>query len=99
VKPGSVVYFRRCRPNSSRKSEEHTFKGNGVGLLLGDIPSFAPDVNGFALLKAMGTLGFISFDDVKAFLGDSAMSVCIKQFEEKYWEEELGAKNGETENV
>jgi len=86
MKNGDVVYFKKAKHSSKIKDKtEITFKGMGFGVLLGHVPPFQKDPPASHLLKLMGTIGFLTFDDVAEFLGDEMGSKCVKAFEDKYY--------------
>lgn len=39
----------------------------------------------------MGTVGFVSFDDIGEFFGTEIGAECVKKFEDKYWKAEQAA--------
>jgi hypothetical protein len=85
MKNGDVVFFKEAREGSGRKARTMKFKGHAFGVLLGHVPPFAKDPPPEHLLRLMGTIGFVSFDDVAAFLGDENAQKCVTMFEDKYY--------------
>lgn len=86
VKQGDVVFFRKVKKSSKPKSPEIGFKGNGFGVFLGHVPLFAPDPPGFLIFRMLGQTGFISFDDVKEFIGDEEkFQAIVDKYTDKYW--------------
>lgn len=85
IKPGDIVFFRKAKRSSHRKSPEISFNGYGFAVMLGHVSLFQPDPPADHLLRLIGTIGFLSFDDVKNFLGDEAAASCVKKFEDKYY--------------
>lgn len=86
VKVGDVVYFKKMTREPQRRSPEMAFKGgHGFGVMLGIVPPGMPAPKESDLMMLMGQTGFISFDDVAAFLGEEVGKECIKKFEEKYY--------------
>lgn len=85
LKPGDVVFFKRAKRKSDRKEKEIAFQGHGFGVLLGYLPPFQKDPDPAMLIRLMGSIGFMSFDDVANFLGDEFGAKCVKMFEEKYY--------------
>lgn len=85
MKPGDAVFFEIAKPSSSRKAPKIKFQGHGFGILLGHVPPFQKDPPPEHLLRLMGTIGFMSFDDVANFLGDEMAAKCVKAFEDKYY--------------
>lgn len=84
-KNGDFVFFKKARRSSNPRQPEGAFKGHGFGILLGHVPPFAPDPPGEHLLRLMGSVGFLSFDDVGEFFGREMGVECVKKFEEKYY--------------
>lgn len=85
MKNGDVVFFKEARDGSGRKARTMKFKGHAFGVLLGHVPPFAKDPPPEHLLRLMGTIGFVSFDDVANFLGDEQAQKCVTMFEDKYY--------------
>lgn len=86
MKPGKVVYFRSAKLNTHRKTGDWAFKqGHGFGLLLGTVPLFGKEPSPVELLRLVGTIGFLSFDDVAEFVGEEQAEICVKKFEDKYY--------------
>lgn len=83
--PGDIVYFKKARKSTKRSALEGTFKGNAVGVLLGEIPPFGQDVRVEHVLPLLGRLGFLTFDDVGEFLGAEAGTEVLKKYEAKYY--------------
>lgn len=88
---GDVVFFKTAKKGSHRKAAEVSFKGMGFGVLLGHVPPFQKDPPAEHLLRLMGTIGFLTFDDVAAFLGDEAAGKCVAAFHDKYYSEAAAA--------
>lgn len=84
MKNGDVVFFKRAKASANRKAPEAQFKGMGFGILLGHVPPFAQSPPGAYVIGQLGSIGYLSFDDVIEFLGDEAGAACVKKFEEKY---------------
>ena len=96
IKPGDVVFFKAATTSAeSGKARGVAFKGHGFGLMLGLLPPLAKDPPAIDLLRLMGTIGFISFDDIKDFLGKELMEDAVKQFEDRYYGVEAGPQNDE----
>lgn len=91
---GDLVFFKKAKRTTSLESPVVEFKGYGFGLMLGHVPAFEPEPPAAHLLRMMGTLGFISFDDLGEFLGPSISAAIIKQFEDKYYGKHLVAPSG-----
>lgn len=85
MKNGDVVFFKKAKRGSGRKMPEVQFKGYGFGVMLGHVPPFAKDPPPEHLLRLMGTIGFISFDDLAEILGDEAAQKAVLAFEDKYY--------------
>lgn len=82
---GDAVFFKKVKKASNRKAPEIGFKGHGFGILLGHVPPFQKDPTSDQLLRHMGAIGFLSFDDVADLLGDDVGAKCLAAFEEKYY--------------
>ena len=89
---GDVVYFKLAQDSSHRKSKKITFKGMGYGVFLGHVPPFQKDPPPAHLIRQMGQIGFVTFDDVAQILGDEQAALVVKKFEEKYYGEEAQAE-------
>lgn len=85
MKNGDVVFFKRAKPQSRGKAQEVHFKGHAFGVLLGHVPPFQKDPPPEHLLRLMGTIGFLSFDDVGEFFGPEIGADAVKKFEDKYY--------------
>lgn len=85
IRNGDCVFFKTAKKSSKRKAAEIKFKGHGFGIFLGHVPEFQKDPPAEHLFRLMGTVGFLTFDNVGEFLGPAMAEVCIKKFEEKYW--------------
>ncbi len=85
LSPGDIAFFKRAKKTSHRKSPEIMFKGHAFGIILGIVPPFQKDPVESDLMRMIGTVGFLSFDDVAEFLGDVAGAECVKKFEDKYY--------------
>lgn len=81
---GDVVFFKKAKASSARKSPEVMFKGHGFGILLGHVPPFAQNPPAGYVIGQLGSIGYLSFDDVIEFLGDEAGATCVQKFEAKY---------------
>jgi len=84
MKPGMIVFFKEGKVSSHPKAHKFSFKGHGIALLLGHVHNFQkdPDLNIIKIL--LGRLGYLSFDDVKDFLGKEKQKICVDLFEQKY---------------
>ena len=85
---GDVVFFKKAKKATKRNAMEVTFKGHAFGVMLGHVPPFAKDPTPDQLLRQMGAIGFMTFDDVAEFLGDDAGAKCVKMYEDKYYGKE-----------
>lgn len=85
MKNGDVVFFQAAKTEPTRKAATISFKGHAFGVLLGHVPPFAKAPPAEHMLRLMGTVGFISFDDVGAFFGDEIGAQAVTKFEEKYY--------------
>lgn len=85
MKNGDVVFFKRAKASSARKTPEVQFQGHGFAVLLGHVPPFQKDPPPEHLLRLLGTIGFMSFDDVGEFFGPEIGAEAVKKFEDKYY--------------
>lgn len=85
INSGDVVYFKKAKRFTKRGAPEATFKGHGFGVFLGHLPPLKKDVLAIDLMKLMGSIGFLTFDDVGEFLGEEVAADVIKKFEDKYF--------------
>ena len=82
--------------DTHRKTGDWVFKGaHGFGILLGTVPMFGKEPSPVDLLKLMGTVGFLSFDNVAEFLGDEQAEICVKKFEDKFYGKVVETKPGD----
>lgn len=85
LKSGDIVFFKKCTRSAKRRSPEIGFKGgNGFAIMLGIVPPFQKEPVESQVLALMGSVGFLSFDDVVNFLGEELGKECCQKFEEKY---------------
>lgn len=85
-KAGDVVFFSKCRRTLVReKSVEVGFKGSGYGVMLGIVPAGAPEPPQVILRRQMGEIGYVTFDDVIAFLGEVSGAEVVEKFKDKYY--------------
>lgn len=85
MKNGQVVYFKQVKLSTARKAPEFGFQGHGFGVFLGHVPPFQKEPPAEHLLRAMGAIGFVTFDDVAELLGSEQGQLCVKGFEKKYY--------------
>lgn len=85
MKPGDLVFFKRARETGQRKSPEYEFKGYGFGIMLGALHPFQKDPPAAHILRMLGTVGFVSFDDVGELLGAEAGTKLVSLYEDKYY--------------
>jgi hypothetical protein len=86
MKPGEIVFFRKAKSKPMTVCPAVEFKGHGYGIFLGHVPYAQPEPPPVVYITQLGSIGFISFDDVNEFLGDEAAVKCVQKFEEKYYE-------------
>lgn len=89
INQGDIVFFRKAKKSGKVKTPEATFKGHGFGIFLGHAPLFAPDPPAFLILRMLGQVGFVSFDDVKTMLGEDQLEILSQKYKTKYWGEEV----------
>lgn len=85
VKLGSVIFFRKGKMSTKKSAREFQFQGHAFGVLLGHVPPFQKEPPQEHMFRLMGTIGFLTFDDVAEFCGDEMGAKAIKKFEEKYY--------------
>lgn len=83
---GDVVFFQQVRPSPTKNEKAIQFKSGhwGFGVMLGIKPPFMATPKSEHLMALMGRAGYMAFDDIKNFLGEENMKICIQKFEEKY---------------
>jgi hypothetical protein len=84
LKAGDIVFFKKCRRSSSRRSPEIRFNGHAFAIMLGMVPTFAKDPPPSHLLRILGTVGLISLDDIAEFLSTEDRDEVAKKFHLKY---------------
>lgn len=88
MKNGDVVYFKEAKEDLARKGKRVQFRGHAFGVLLGHVGPFQKAPPPEHLLRLMGQIGFISFDDIGLFLGDELAEKVVKSFEDRYYGKE-----------
>lgn len=89
MKHGQVVFFKAAKMSTGRTAPEIGFKGYAFGILLGVVPPFQKDPPMAHILRALGGVGFLSFDDVGELLGPEQGALLVKKYEEKYYGQQL----------
>lgn len=84
IQNGQCVFFNEFQTGAHRKSTRVKVKNLAFGVLLGAIPPFGRDPSTGDLYRAMGAIGYCSFDDVAEFLGAELGQKCVEMFEKKY---------------
>jgi hypothetical protein len=85
IKPGDIIFFKSVTRKIGRREPEIKFKGgSGFAVMLGIVPPFGKPPEVGHLMALMGGAGYISFDDVREFLSEEQMKICITKFEDKY---------------
>lgn len=85
MKPGDIIFSKKFKTSLARKAPEIEVRGHAFSLMLGHVPPFAKEPPLAHIGRLLGTVGFMSFDDVADFLGDEQAALCVQKFEEKYW--------------
>lgn len=85
MKQGDLVYFKAASTSAKPRTPVVGFKGHGYGVMLGAVPPFQKDPPAIVVMRNMGQIGFVSFDDVGEFLGPEAGAECVRKFEDKYY--------------
>lgn len=88
LKPGDCAFFKKAKEGTKYKDKEVIFQGFGYGILLGHCPPGTPAPPVSHLIRNMGAVGFVSFDDIGHFLGPAQAEECVKKFELKYYGKE-----------
>lgn len=84
MKNGTIVFFNKAKSSTKNTEPASQFKGHGFGILLGHVPTGAREPDIGHVLRVMGTLGFLSFDNVYEFLGKRLGDKVVKKFEAKF---------------
>lgn len=84
-KIGDVAFFKVARKGTKKTAPECKFNGHAFGVILGIVPPFEKEPPAEHLLRLMGSIGFISFDDIGEIFGAEAGKKCIAAFEAKYY--------------
>lgn len=84
MKNGDVVFFKRAKASAHRKAPEVMFKGHAFGVMLGHVPPFAKNPPAAYVISQLGSIGYISFDDIGEFLGEDVVKQLALKFEAKY---------------
>lgn len=86
MKNGDLVFFKRARKTSGPNAPEIQFDGLGFGVLLGHQP---PGVVGEPsrghVIRLLGSVGFVSFDDVIELLTREQGELLVQKFLFKYY--------------
>lgn len=88
-KPGDVFFTKRAKRSSKKDGKSLITQGHFFGVMLGQVPAFAKDPPPEHLVRLMGTIGYITFDDVAEFLGDEFGQKCVDMFTDKYYGKEI----------
>lgn len=91
-KMGDVIYFRSSKKEPRRNAKEVKYQGHGFGVFLGHVPQHAPSPTPDDLFRLMGSIGFLTFDDVAEFLGEEAATKCVQAYENKFYGPEAEAR-------
>lgn len=84
-KVGDVVYFKTGRRGTKKRDAEVKWNGHGCGVLLCHVPPFEKEPPPEHLIRLIGSIGFISFDDIGEFFGDEVGKATVAKFELKYY--------------
>ncbi len=84
IEPGDCVFFRDCRDSMSENPLRVRAKGLFFGILLGILPPLQKPPPAEYLVRAMGDLGYITFDDLAEFLGEANTAAIMERWKEKY---------------
>lgn len=85
MKPGNVLFFKTAKEGSHRKAREFNFKGTGFGVFLGHVQPFGKDPSPEVLVNLMGSIGWVTFDDVAELLGTEQGKLLLEKYEDKYY--------------
>ena len=81
---GDIAFFQKCSHSAAPNAGYFNFKGAGFGIFLGALPPNVKEPKEADILALMGAIGFVSFDDVSAFVGEEMMNKVIKGIEERH---------------
>ena len=85
AKPGDLIYVQQFKNSPKDKMSVQFNKGRGMALLLGQHHDHVPEPTPHHLFTMIGRIGFLSFDDLKEFLGPELALQAIEKFELKYY--------------
>lgn len=94
-RPGNIVYFQKCSVTLKKEGKIVGFKGHGFGVMLGIVPTGAPEPPLLILPRLLGESGYLSFDDVIAFFGEEVGKECVEKFKDKYYGKVVLPEDGE----
>lgn len=84
LQKGDCVYFKEAQLGTRKDSQRVQFKGHGFAMMLGIIPHFGKEPAPEDLFRIMGSIGFVTFDDVAELLGAEQGTLCVAKYEAKY---------------
>jgi hypothetical protein len=92
MKNGDIVFFQLAKKGSHRKSPVGKFNGHAYGLLLGHVPLFHKDPPMDQVMRQLGAVGYVRFDDIAEFLSEEQAAIVVQKFTDKYWGKEAEQK-------
>lgn len=77
MKTGNICYFKKVRNTAQKPFNEATFKGVGVGIMLGHIHPKDKDMDTKEAEAILNNIGWVSLGDVQKILGKKNYSKFI----------------------
>lgn len=84
LKPGDVVFFKRCKDTAAANGQFVEFQGHGFGVLLGMVPPFQADPPKDFVVRLLGSLGYVLLDDIQELMGEEHLKELLQKFHGKY---------------
>lgn len=84
MKSGTIVFFKKFHTSVRPQSPLIGCQGFGYGIMLGHLKNGVPHPPAHVLQSQIGEAGYISFDDVKEFIGEEHLKTCLAKHLEKY---------------
>jgi hypothetical protein len=81
---GDFLYFREAQTGIRKESKRVKFAGHAFGMWVGVVPHFHKEPKDLDIFSMMGSLGWLTFDDVGEFLGPEAGNKVVEMYVKKY---------------
>jgi hypothetical protein len=105
INPGDCFFVKEAFDSTKigPGTRRFQFPGWGFGMFMGALPplpagstkgAYFVEPNPTQLFIIMGSVGFITFDDIARFIGPDKMKECLDKFEEKYLGKKITPENG-----